>query len=112
MLLAHGAADLKERLLAGPLTAYTPATPATPTRLRATLAEVRQRGYAYCPGYVHEEALGVAAPVRGADGQVVAALSVIIPNDAGAQAVYGRPRRVPCARHATGREEGRCVTGV
>ncbi|GAA3505073.1 hypothetical protein GCM10019016_121860 [Streptomyces prasinosporus] len=87
MLLAHGAADLEERLPAGPLTAYTPATPATPTRLRATSAEVRQRGYAYCPGCVRKEALGVAAPVRGADGQVVAALSVVIPNGAGAQAV-------------------------
>ncbi|MFD7700693.1 IclR family transcriptional regulator [Streptomyces caelestis] len=38
VLLAHGPADLKERLLAGPLTAYTPATPATPARLRAILA--------------------------------------------------------------------------
>lgn len=87
VLLAHGPADLKERLLAGPLTAYTPSTPATPARLRAVLAEVRQQGYAYCPGYVHGEALGVAAPVRGAHGKVVAALSVIVPNDAGAQAV-------------------------
>ncbi|MEU5110967.1 IclR family transcriptional regulator [Streptomyces longwoodensis] len=87
VLLTHGPTDLKERLLAGPLAAYTPATPSTPARLRAVLAEVRQQGYAYCPGYVHEEALGVAAPVRGADGRVVAALSVIVPNDAGAQAV-------------------------
>lgn len=87
VLLAHGPADLKERLLAGLLTAYTPNTPATPARLRAILAEVRQQGYAYCPGYVHEEALGVAAPVRGADGRVVAALSVIVPADAAAQGV-------------------------
>ncbi|MGW2517555.1 IclR family transcriptional regulator [Streptomyces sp. NPDC001617] len=87
VLLAHGPADLRERLLAGPLTAYTPTTPATPSRLRAVLADVRKQGYAYCPGYVHEDALGVAAPVRGADGRVLAALSVIVPNDAGAQAV-------------------------
>ncbi|MEV5546063.1 IclR family transcriptional regulator [Streptomyces sp. NPDC052309] len=87
LLPAHGPADLKERLLAGPLTACTSATPATPGRLRANLAEVRQQGYAFCPGYVHEEALGVAAPVRGADGRVVAALSVIVPNGAGAQTV-------------------------
>jgi DNA-binding IclR family transcriptional regulator len=87
LLLAHGPADLKERVLAGPLTAYTPDTPATPARLRALLAEIRQQGYAYCPGYVHAEALGVAAPVRGADGTVVAALSVIVPNEAGAQAL-------------------------
>ena len=87
VLLAHGPADLKERVLAGSLTAYTPKTPATSPRLRAALSEVRRRGYAYCPGYVHEEALGAAAPVRGADGRVVAALSVIVPNDAAAQAV-------------------------
>jgi DNA-binding IclR family transcriptional regulator len=87
VLLAHGPADLKGRLLAGPLTAYTRTTPATPGRLRETLAEVRQQGYAFCPGYVHDEALGVAAPVRGAEGRVVAALSVIVPNDADAQAV-------------------------
>ncbi len=87
VMLAHGPADLKERILAGPLAAYTASTPATSARLRATLAEVRQQGYSYCPGYVHEEALGVAAPVRGADGSVVAALSVIVPNDEGAHAV-------------------------
>ncbi|MGY4977119.1 IclR family transcriptional regulator [Streptomyces sp. 900105755] len=87
VLLAHGPADLRERLLAGPLTAYTPTTPATRSRLRAVLADVRKQGYAYCPGYVHEDALGVAAPVRGADGRVLAALSVVVPNDAGAQAV-------------------------
>ncbi|WRZ89373.1 IclR family transcriptional regulator [Streptomyces sp. NBC_01007] len=87
VLLAHGPGDLKQRILDSSLTAYTPATPATPARLRATLAEIRQQGYAYCPGYVHAEALGVAAPVRGADGTVIAALSVIVPNEAGAQAV-------------------------
>ncbi|NGO09930.1 IclR family transcriptional regulator, partial [Streptomyces sp. HC44] len=63
------------------------ATPATPARLRAVLAEVRWQGYAYCPGYVHPDALGVAAPVRDARGDVVAALAVIVPNDAGASSV-------------------------
>ncbi|MGW7066727.1 IclR family transcriptional regulator [Streptomyces sp. NPDC054855] len=87
VLLAHGPAALKERVLAGELAAYTPATPAAPAELRALLAEVRRQGYAYCPGYVHDDALGVAAPVRGADGTVAAALSVIVPNDRGAQAV-------------------------
>ncbi|MGW5634962.1 IclR family transcriptional regulator [Streptomyces sp. NPDC003832] len=113
VLLAHGPADLKERLLADSLTAYTPATPATAGRLRATLADVRQQGYAYCPGYVHPEALGVAAPVRGPDGAVVAALSVIVPNEAGAQAV------VPVVRmaargvsRALGAPNGREGTGV
>ncbi len=87
VLLAHGPVSLRERILAGPLTTYTPRTPATPAQLRAILADVRQQGYAYCPGYVHEEALGIAAPVRGGDGTVAAALAVIVPNDASAQAV-------------------------
>lgn len=87
VLLAHGPAALKEQVLTGELTAFTAATPAAPARLRALLAEVRRQGYAYCPGYVHDDALGIAAPVRGADGTVMAALSVIVPNDSGAQAV-------------------------
>ncbi|MFF4806425.1 IclR family transcriptional regulator C-terminal domain-containing protein [Streptomyces sp. NPDC001351] len=69
VLLAHGPADLRERLLAGPLTAYTPTTPATPSQLRAVLADIRKQGYAYCPGHVHEDAVGLAAPVRAADGR-------------------------------------------
>ncbi|MFK0119854.1 IclR family transcriptional regulator [Streptomyces sp. NPDC090994] len=80
VFLAHGPAELRQRVLAGPRTAYTPDTPATPERLRAVLAEVRKQGYAYCPGYVHEEALGLAAPIRDADGTVAAALAVIVPN--------------------------------
>jgi DNA-binding IclR family transcriptional regulator len=87
VLLAHATTDLQERVLTGRLTAYTRATPATPARLRTVLAGIRQRGYAYCPGYVHDEAVGVAAPVRGADGSVLAALSVIVPDEPGANAV-------------------------
>ena len=87
VLLAHGPADLAGRVLGGPLHSYTPNTPATGVRLRAVVAEVRRQGYAYCPGYVHPDALGVAAPVRGVRGDVVAALAVIVPNEAGATSV-------------------------
>jgi DNA-binding IclR family transcriptional regulator len=87
VLLAHGSADLRERVLAGPMHRYTPHTPATSARLRAVLADVRQQGYAYCPGYVHPDALGIAAPVRDGRGEVVAALAVIVPNDAGAGSI-------------------------
>lgn len=87
VLLAHGPADLRRRVLDSPLHRYTPDTPATAAHLRAALAEVRRQGYAYCPGYVHPDALGVAAPVRDARGQVVAALAVIVPNEAGATSV-------------------------
>ncbi|MCX4409933.1 MULTISPECIES: IclR family transcriptional regulator [unclassified Streptomyces] len=87
LLLAHGPAELRRRVLDAPLQRYTPDTPATPARLRAVLADVRLQGYAYCPGYVHPDALGIAAPVRDAHGEVVAALAVIVPNEAGAMSV-------------------------
>ncbi|MEU5318655.1 IclR family transcriptional regulator [Streptomyces sp. NPDC021056] len=87
VLLANGPVALQERILTATMKAYTPHTITTPTALRSTLAAVRRQGYAYCPGYVHEDALGVAAPVRGRQGEVVAALSVIVPNEAGAASV-------------------------
>ncbi|RNG34817.1 IclR family transcriptional regulator [Streptomyces botrytidirepellens] len=87
VLLAHGPADLRRRVLDEPLHRYTPNTPATAARLRAVLAEVRRQGYAYCPGYVHPDVLGIAAPVRDARGEAVAALAVIVPNEAGAASV-------------------------
>ncbi|NUU25226.1 MAG: IclR family transcriptional regulator [Streptomycetaceae bacterium] len=87
VLLAHGPADLRDRVLAEPLHRYTADTPADASRLRAVLAEVRRQGFAYCPGYVHPEALGIAAPVRDRRGEVVAALAVIVPNEPGAASV-------------------------
>ncbi|MEU0840825.1 IclR family transcriptional regulator [Streptomyces sp. NPDC005962] len=87
ILLAHGPSDLARRVLDEPLYRYTPNTPATAARLRAELAEVRRQGYANCPGYVHPDVLGIAAPVRDARGEVVAALAVIVPNEAGAASV-------------------------
>jgi DNA-binding IclR family transcriptional regulator len=47
---------------------------------------VRRRGYALVEGHVHEDATGVAVPVRGTLNEVAAALSVIVPNDGHAQA--------------------------
>jgi DNA-binding IclR family transcriptional regulator len=45
------------------------------------LADVRRDGYAYCPGHIHPDALGIAVPVRDARGSVVAAVAAIVPND-------------------------------
>ncbi|MEV0690716.1 IclR family transcriptional regulator [Streptomyces sp. NPDC050388] len=86
VLLAHAPAGLREQVVeAGRLNAYTAATPVAPGRLRAQLAAVRRDGYAYCPGFVHEDALGIAAPVRDGSGDVVAAVGVVVPNDAAAR---------------------------
>lgn len=85
VLLAHAPAEDQERLLAGPLERLTGATITQPRALRRTLAEVRKQGFAFCAGHIHAEATGIAVPVRGADGHVVAALSVVVPNDESAR---------------------------
>ena len=64
VLLAFGGRDLQERILAGPLRRYTASTIADDAALRAALAEVRRQGYACVSGHVHEDALGVAVPIR------------------------------------------------
>ncbi|QYN33709.1 IclR family transcriptional regulator [Pseudonocardia sp. DSM 110487] len=86
LLLAHSPPEVQERVLRAPLQRYTADTITTPDALRATLAEVRRRGYALTEGHVHVDATGVAVPVRGALNEVVAALSVIVPNDGHAEA--------------------------
>ncbi|MGW1306308.1 IclR family transcriptional regulator domain-containing protein [Streptomyces sp. NPDC002514] len=99
-MLAHSSPDIKERALAAPLTVYTSGTPATPARLRSLLVDVRLRGFAYCPGFGHEEALGIAAPVRAGKGEVIAALSVIVPNEAGPSSPSYGPRRTDSPAHS------------
>jgi len=81
VLLASGPRDLQERVLAGPLERLTAHTVTDPVRLRALLADVRRTGSVVLAGHIHEEAAGVAVPVRDRRGAVVAAVSVIVPND-------------------------------
>nr|WBO81444.1 IclR family transcriptional regulator [Streptomyces sp. SBE_14.2] len=84
VLLAHDDPARQEEYCAGPLAAFTPYTLTDPARLRRALAEVRRTGVAVSSRQVTDDALSVAAPVRGADGTVVAAVSVVVP-EAGAQ---------------------------
>lgn len=80
-LLAYGDPGLQERYCAGPLAAFTPYTITEPGRLRRVLAEVRRSGVAVSDRQVTDDALSVAAPVRGPDGQLVAAVSVVVPQE-------------------------------
>lgn len=89
VLLAFGSTELQDRVLSAPMVPYTANTITTPDRLRAALAEIRRQRYAWCPGHIHLEALGVAVPVRDARGTTVAALSAIISNDAEGRTVIG-----------------------
>lgn len=80
VLLAHAPAALRERVLAGPLTALTRETVTDAAALRTLLADIRRRGFVVAPGTVEQVSTGVAVPVRDA-GEVVAALAVVLPRD-------------------------------
>ncbi|MEU6082462.1 IclR family transcriptional regulator [Streptomyces sp. NPDC047108] len=81
VLLAHSSPELQERVCAGPLRAFTPHTITDPALLRRTLAEVRHRGCAISERQITDDAVSVAAPVRGPHGDVMAAVSVVVPVD-------------------------------
>ncbi len=79
VLLAFLGEGERERLLQAPLERQTPNTIVDPVALRAQLVEVRARGYAHTIEELEEGLNAVAAPVRQADGGVVAAVSVAGP---------------------------------
>ena len=65
---------------AGPLTRYTPATITDPKRLATELARVRRKEFATIIDELEPGLTAIAAPVRGAGGDVVAALSITGPS--------------------------------
>jgi IclR family transcriptional regulator, acetate operon repressor len=75
VLLAYGAAQLPP----GRLERLTDKTITSEPALRSDLAVVRARGYAVTDEELEPGLIAVAAPVRGYDGAVVAALSVSAP---------------------------------
>jgi DNA-binding IclR family transcriptional regulator len=81
VLLAHAPGEVQDEVLRGRLQAWTPRTITDPVELRATLAQVRREGYAISRGQVTLDALSLACPVRGADGEVVAAVSLVVHGD-------------------------------
>jgi DNA-binding IclR family transcriptional regulator len=80
VLLAHAAPEFQDEYCADPLASFTPHTITDPARLRRELAEVRRTGVAVSSRQVTDDALSVAAPVRGAGGAVAAAVSVVVPH--------------------------------
>jgi len=80
VLLAHADPDVRERVLAGPLRPVSPETVTHAATLRALLASIRRRGLVIAPGSIETVSTGVAVPVRDR-GEVVAALSVVLPRD-------------------------------
>lgn len=78
VLLAHAPRSVFDAVVAAGLERRTPETIVDPAQLEARLAEVRSRGFVIAHGSVSEVSTGVAVPVKDR-GEVVAALSVVLP---------------------------------
>lgn len=81
VLLAYADPEVRERVLSGPLRAMSRETVTDAAALRALLTSIRRRGHITAPGSIEAVSTGVAVPVRDR-GEVVAALSVVLPRDA------------------------------
>jgi DNA-binding IclR family transcriptional regulator len=79
VLLAHGPRELQEKICAGPLQRFTDFTITDPARLRAVLADVRRTGGVLSDRQITDDAVSVAAPVRDANRDVVASVSLVVP---------------------------------
>lgn len=74
--LAFGPQELRDRVLRGRLRRCTPRTITTLRDLRDHLDDIRRRGYATTAGELERGLHAAAAPVRGADGEVVGVIVV------------------------------------
>lgn len=79
VLLAHLESHHRKRLLHPPLQRFTDATRCFPEQLRPELTVVRKQGWAQSVEEYEEGLNAVAAPIRGHDGTVIAALSAAGP---------------------------------
>jgi DNA-binding IclR family transcriptional regulator len=77
VLLAFAPEQVTDEVVSSGLPALTRHTVTDPVRLRAALAEVRRTGVAVTREEMTLGTCSVAAPVRGAGGEVIAALSIV-----------------------------------
>ena len=78
VLLAHAPERLVRDVVAAGLRRYTPHTIVDPDRLHRVLGDVRRNGIAYAREEMSVGSLSVAAPVTDVDGEVTAALAVVL----------------------------------
>jgi IclR family KDG regulon transcriptional repressor len=79
LLLAFAPDDVQEKVLAGTLDAFTPATIVDPKRLKVLLKRICSQGYNVSHGDLDAGAFSVAAPIRDHGGRVIASVSVAGP---------------------------------
>lgn len=60
------------------LQTFTAKTLTDPDAIMARLAEIRERGYSVSDGEVDPTAMGIAAPIFRPDGEVLAAISIVL----------------------------------
>jgi DNA-binding IclR family transcriptional regulator len=109
VLLAYQSPEWIDRYLAMvKLIRFTPHTLTTKAVIREELARIRARGFASSFGERIPDAAGVAAPVRGATGEVEAAVFIVAPTSRFARATRSRLARqvVDAARALTARLRG------
>jgi DNA-binding IclR family transcriptional regulator len=80
VLLAYAPSDVQDRVLRAPLARFTRYTLTDPRRIRRVLASVRREGVVVSDRQIETISASVAAPVRDRAGQVVAAVSVVVPS--------------------------------
>jgi len=76
LLLAFAPESLREAVLNGPLPRYTEHTVTDPAALREVIRTIRARRWHLARSDLDDGAFSIAAPIRGAGGEVVAAISV------------------------------------
>ncbi|MEU6841710.1 IclR family transcriptional regulator [Streptomyces sp. NPDC046716] len=78
VLLAYAPAQVQDAALGEPVKAHTAFTLCGAVQLRRVLAQVRACGYAVSDRQLSLDTLSVAAPVLSPDGEVVAAVSLVV----------------------------------
>ncbi|WES63379.1 IclR family transcriptional regulator [Microbacter sp. GSS18] len=81
VLLAHAGSAVVDDVVASGWPALTPKTIRTSDELRARLRRVRADGYVVADGHIHPASRGIAVPVQGEGGRVIAAIGVVVPSD-------------------------------
>lgn len=89
-------------------TAVTADGPRSPADLLPVINRTRSTGVAVVEGWVHTDVTGISAPVRDPDGDVVAAVSILV--ERGSPMVESTIPAVRAAAHAIGRALGEETT--
>lgn len=82
VLLAYDTDDVLDKVIAAGLRPPTDVALRTVEELQNALELTRKNGYAVADGYIFPASRGIAVPVTGSQGVVVAALGAVVPNDA------------------------------